>query len=166
MNTNILSESPNKRWSKPFEDKRLSEMLGNDYSNVHLSSQFLNLEGLALAVAGTARNMKESGFAPYVCHEKTEEFYLDGWDSGSYEYSGLYSPTVSVVQELHDALFDLTYYGYNVKQQWKEYKGLIHKLWQSLPDLYQGDTRYKINKPKDYDPNKPFPNLPIPEDID
>jgi hypothetical protein len=60
----------------------------------------------------------------------------------------------------------LTERGYDVRPQWRKFRDLLKSIWVTLPDFYKGDTHYAFEMPEDYDPEKAFPNLPIPSDTE
>lgn len=104
-----------------------------------------------------------------------EEEWLSVWtDHNQSLYAGGRSQ-----QEIWDALSDLTTQGIDVRPQWREFREALGKLWRLLPTYYQlthsaalygasDQDEYVKNTqpPVDYDPAKPFPQYPIPQDID
>jgi len=70
-------------------------------------------------------------------------------------------------RDLHQALTQLTEEGYDVRQHWREVRDMFAQMWEILPDMYKVAPDYIGDlTPADYDPAKPFPQYPIPEDID
>ncbi len=96
------------------------------------------------------------------------EDYLDfelegplGWSTNFYENV--------VFDPFYDLLISLSQDEYDVRPQWKEFRSDMKKLWETLPDFYKGlgkESQFYIRIPANYDKNKPFPQYPIPEDID
>lgn len=73
-------------------------------------------------------------------------------------------------RDVHDALTKLTDEGYDVRPHWRELREIFSDIWDVLPKMYkllvENEVEDKDFKPEDYDPDKPFPQYPIPEDID
>lgn len=145
------------------------------------SSQLQNLElmlknfkGMKNILVAVTDEMKQSKYSTSVCDYFTGQFYIDGWDDS---YGGIDNPHEDEqkgnlylgqkkYKEIYDLLADLTEQGYDVRPQWHIFRDVLKKIWITLPDFYRGDTQYKISPPESYDPEKPFPILQFPDDID
>lgn len=149
-----------KRWSIPYKD---SYLITDNSGKPEVIKLHSNIEALRdIIVSGT-----------------TEELELDGWDMffGDEQYN-LYTGAGNYKDDYNE-LMTLTKQGYDVRPQWRRFKQVLQDIWVALPEFYKGynadhETRatergfsyQPINPPLDYNPNKPFPNLPVPQDID
>lgn len=119
------------------------------------------------------KHMIDHNFDPKIDWEneiqvQPVEDYLDyelegplGWSTNFYE-NNIYEPYYDLLTKLTEDRFD-------VRQQWKEFKLDMNSLWKALPDFYKGlgeESDHYIEKPEYYHPDNPFPQYPIPNDID
>jgi hypothetical protein len=112
------------------------------------------------------KHMRASGYDKTVCQTETKVFYDEYWDGIYGDAEGNLYAGEGMYNNLYQTLTSLTSLGYDVRPQWQQFRDLLKSIWVTLPDFYKGDTEYSFEKPDDYDPEKPFPNLPIPQDID
>ena len=153
------------KWNKPFDqlDKNLENILGESakWIDIQLGVMYSFLIDLRRAV-GRFRN---SDFSQ-ESHEFERKWFDEGgaWDA---QFGGDFS-SGPYYEETYKALKKLTDLGYDVRPQWRQFRDLTAEIWRLLPDFNKGYfLEGEIEPlPADYDPNKPFPQYPIPDDID
>jgi len=87
-------------------------------------------------------------------------------------YGSLYESS-NEPKKLHDALTKLTDQGYDVRSYWRKYRDALSEIWKLIPEFYKAERTLSgknhesypayTEKPKDYDPDRPFPQYPYPK---
>lgn len=87
---------------------------------------------------------------------------------GKYAYNDVdYFTNGPEMKAAYEALVQLTKEGYDVRPQWRLFRQYTREIWELLPKLYAfAWEELQQHVPKDYNPDKPFPQYPIPDDID
>ena len=146
-----------KKWSKEvnLDETAVNSNFGNELS---LGKAMQWLEWLRDGLDGCIYWIKE-GSRPraldFTVEPEFDEFGLD-YNGGGFS-------------NLHNKLVELTDSGYDVRQQWQDFQKHLSSIWKALPeygDFMKSWNGTELEKPEDYDPDKPFPQYPIPEDIE
>lgn len=115
--------------------------------------------------------MRANNFTQDIDWEKYDSYHIDvdlgeltgtsGWNGNFYDEPNYYP--------YYKLLMLLTEEGYDVRAQWREFREDFSFVWKELPDFHRGlgkNSEYYQDPPEGYDPDKPFPQFPIPNDID
>lgn len=176
-----------KRWSIPYEEgtvvddngKIMEHFVDVNSSQVVYTVKLRNIADLLSELRTVTQIMRKSDYNPNVCQNASRAFSKDYWDdlygdeeSNLYAGEGRYS-------RLYNDLLGLTRLGYDVRPQWRKLRNILKEIWELLPDFYKGynigmkalaaERGFKhqpVSNPISYDSGKPFPNLPIPADIE
>jgi len=139
----------------------MSEYLGDSEENSTLQSWMNNLEGFTEMIETVVEEGKTEDSDP---EEVLDWFYTDGWEDMYGENGNFYKPAGKYYR-LYKGLVRLGEEGYDVSQQWQEFGLLLDRIWKNLPEFYVSHPiDQKIDPPENYDPDKPFPELQIPEE--
>lgn len=172
-----------KRWSLPIDRTQELKDLFPDLEYSPSKYLFNSLDSLLEKIDHRAGHfeyvvdaMKKANYNKKVCVDEMSEFYFDFYYSTHPENK--YGNYIAEGEVLHvyRILSILTKKGYDVREQWRTFRQLLKDLWVLLPDFYKGDLIYFIDRgqpersvsapPAGYDPEKPYPDLEIPQDID
>ena len=163
----LLKRQKYGRWSRPFD---LQDPELNRYIRVPSSQLFAPLDEFVSELARTVDLVEKAGDnneALAILEDFDDYGYISGQYgqdliSGSIYYENWYEP-----------LKLLTEAGYDVRHLWRSFEENTARIWKLLPRFFkylsppqQGlldRTSWLI---EGYDPEKPFPMFPVPEDID
>lgn len=119
--------------------------------------------------------LEEKDFDLHEVRLSVSEMY-DEWFNGYISESESLYESGSLQKELYEGLNKLTEQGYDVREYWRKFRDSMSKLWKLIPKFYEvermsyDNDNFKypeyLTQPNDYDPEKPFPQYPIPEDIE
>lgn len=144
-----------KRWSKEFDPQEV-KLPSNEGGEIAMSKAFTWLDWLA-------HDIEESVNLIRVNSSHSLDFRVEPhYDEYGLRYSRGFD-------NLYKKLVELTESGYDVREFWRNFREQIFVIWKYLPE-YSSYVRTRdgiqIEQPSDYDPEKPFPQYPIPEDIE
>lgn len=173
------------RWSIPYREgaaigedgKIIEHFVGS--SQVVYTVKLRNIADLLGELRTATQIMRKSDYNSNVCKNASLAFIKEDWDDLYGDGEGNLYVGEGRYNTLYNNLLGLTRLGYDVRPQWQKFKDILKEIWVLLPDFYKGYNlsmevfasekgfAYQpANLPVDYDPNKPFPNLEIPQDID
>lgn len=123
-------------------------------------------------ISGAIRDMHAGNF-------QTTADIEDEWLGRFADFSGSLYGGGERIHFIWQTLNELTEAGYDVRSQWRQLRDSFAKMWVMLPEYYSlshkepmyvepDQSKYvrDTQPPANYDPAKPFPQYPIPLDID
>ncbi len=144
--------------------------LGLENENAPLSMYIRDMKNMESAFSSTNKVMKaiKEGKLDGEAIDAYCELFGDEGFAEAYGLEGnLYLPG-SKFNNLHEILNCLSFAGYDVRSSWRAYRDTSQKIWVNLPNFYanlEGTSQFK-KTPDDYNLEKPYPTLLIPNDIE
>lgn len=146
-----------KKWSKKIDTENISYKGQNQTMPLSQAVDYLQWlsKDIDWAVSHLVKDSAEEvGFLDFTVEPQYEEF-------------GIYHETN--YDEIYNLLKSLTDEGYDLRSEWRIFRDSLSTIWENLPEFYSELKRLNIDErilPEDYDPKQPFPQYPIPEDIE